>query len=954
MQIRLASRKCLFAVGVLLALGSSTANTVFAADDSERERSFTAFESGQVRPLALSPSKRLLFATNTPDNRLEIYRTTPSGLRHCASVGVGLEPVAVAARSESEVWVVNLLSDSVSIVKLQPAICELPWIPPAARSLVAQVTRTLLVGDEPRDIVFAGPNRGRAFVTTAHRGQNVPYDPQLTTPGIGRADVWVFDANAPGDTLAGTPLSILTLFTDTPRALAVSPDGSRVYAAGFQTGNQTTTVHEQQVTANGGLPAPRTDAFGVPQPPTSLVVKFDGSHWLDDAGRSWDRFVNFSLPDTDVFAIDANATPPVEVEAYASVGTVLFNMIVNPRSGKVYVSNTDANNLSRFEGPGDFAGSTVRGHIVESRISVLDDHGVSARHLNKHIDYSTCCAPAPNAENARSLAFPLGLEITSDGRTLYVAGFGSSKVGVYSTSALENDTFVPNTANQIVVSGGGPTGLALDEARNRLYVLTRFNNSIAIIDTRSKHEVGGIAMYNPEPPSIVDGRRFLYDASLTSSHGDSACASCHIFGDFDSLAWDLGAPDGTTIPNPGPFTVSPMQIGLPQSPDFHALKGPMTTQSLRGMANHGPMHWRGDRTAGNSEPSVQPDSGAFNEDANFKLFNVAIAGLNGRDRVLDDDQMQAFTDFILQVTYPPNPVRALDNSLTPLQQQGRDTYFAAKANDTFFNCNGCHVLDPDGNRSFGVAKPGFFGSDGRYSFEFEAQVFKVPHLRNAYQKVGMFGMEKAPFFLPEDLTGQRDNADTGPQVRGFGFLHDGSTDTLFRFVQSVVFMQRGPGTLGPRDPGNPFGLPVSPAGFLQRRALEAFILAYDSNLAPIVGQQATLTASNAAAVGERIALLEARADAGECDLVAREAGRSLLYVGGGDFAPDFSFAWPIADAALRAAPGYGFGPVTYTCVPPGSGVRIALDRDLDGHFDGDELVAGSDPADPASVPWWAK
>ena len=24
----------------------------------------------------------------------------------------------------------------------------------------------------------------------------------------------------------------------------------------------------------------------------------------------------------------------------------------------------------------------------------------------------------------------------------------------------------------------------------------------------------------------------------------------------------------------------------------------MTTQSLRGMANHGPMHWRGDRTGG--------------------------------------------------------------------------------------------------------------------------------------------------------------------------------------------------------------------------------------------------------------------------------------------------------------------------------------------------------------------
>ena len=61
------------------------------------------------------------------------------------------------------------------------------------------------------------------------------------------------------------------------------------------------------------------------------------------------------------------------------------------------------------------------------------------------------------------------------------------------------------------------------------------------------------------------------------------------------------------------------------------MKGPMTTQSLRGMANHGPMHWRGDRTGGNDrDPSAQPDSGTFDEDAAFKKFNVGVPGLLGR------------------------------------------------------------------------------------------------------------------------------------------------------------------------------------------------------------------------------------------------------------------------------------------------------------------------------------
>jgi hypothetical protein len=59
----------------------------------------------------------------------------------------------------------------------------------------------------------------------------------------------------------------------------------------------------------------------------------------------------------------------------------------------------------------------------------------------------------------------------------------------------------------------------------------------------------------------------------------------------------------------------------------------MTTQSLRGMANHGPMHWRGDRTGGNDIPmSSQPNNGTFNEDAAFKKFNPAFEGLIGRTR----------------------------------------------------------------------------------------------------------------------------------------------------------------------------------------------------------------------------------------------------------------------------------------------------------------------------------
>src|SRR6185436_7127544 len=395
-----------------------------------------------------------------------------------------------------EAWVVNHLSDSVSIVHLDPT-----------DPTMAHVVRTVLVGDEPRDIVFAGAGGNRVFVTTAHRGQNAAdqgFDPQLTTPGVGRADVWVFDADDLGTSLGGTPLARVVLFADTPRALAVSPNGAIVYAAAFHSGNQTTSVGEGAVCDGGagvppcllndgvvmpwGMPLPNDNFEHVTGPETGLIVKFDSGsgEWRDAIGRDWTTAVMLDLPDLDVFAIDANSTPPVETASWASVGTVLFNLAVNPQTGRVYVSNTDAHNEVRFEGPGIYGGSTVRGHLAEARITVLDGSSVLPRHLNKHIPYGT--VPSPPGVSANSLATPLGMAVTSDGATLYVAAFGSSKIGRFATAALEDDSFVPSAASHVGVTGGGPSGLALDEANDRLYVLTRFDDAVAVVDTVLQQE----------------------------------------------------------------------------------------------------------------------------------------------------------------------------------------------------------------------------------------------------------------------------------------------------------------------------------------------------------------------------------------------------------------------------------------------------------------------------------
>ena len=372
----------------------------------------------------------------------------------------------------------------------------------------------------------------------------------------------------------------------------------------------------------------------------------------------------------------------------------------------------------------------MRGRIAFSRITVLDNAGtVTPRHLNKHIDYDACCAPIPNPENAKSVAFPMGMAITQNGQTLYVAALGSSKVAVYNTTALENDTFTPDTANQILLSGGGPTGVLLDESKARLYVLTRFDNAIKIINTQTKTEIGGMAMYNPEPAHVV-----VAAVSCTTPRSAPATATPPARAAISSATWITSA--GIWQPGPAQRRRSQRLCQRSLYRVFASMKGVMTTQSLRGMDNQGPMHWRGDRTGAALEPSAQPNSGHFNERLAFKAFNVAFPDSSGATArspmpIWRRSRLHPGGDV------PPDPIRNLDNSFTPQQQLGFDiffgpkTFFDPKAGTGLFACGDCHTLNP-----------------GQRRFDHQAGVLWLQHPvrggRNPYQRQDPAPAESVP------------------------------------------------------------------------------------------------------------------------------------------------------------------------------------------------------------------
>jgi hypothetical protein len=167
--------------------------------------------------------------------------------------------------------------------------------------------------------------------------------------------------------------------------------------------------------------------------------------------------------------------------------------------------------------------------------------------------------------------------------------------------------------------------------------------------------------------------------------------------------------------------------------------------------------------------------------------------------------------------------------------------------------------------------------------------------------------------------------------RGFGFGHDGSGGSLVEFLGTHVRAAIGTG-----------------ASESDRRDLAAFVLSWNTGMHPAVGAQATVDGS-AASRARRDALL-AIAQSDLVVLVAKfvvgGVERGVVY-GEGAFASDIEMETHTI-ASLDALARRGTR-VTYTLVTHDAAERW-LDRDGDGHRDGDERARCTDPADPRSFP----
>ncbi len=623
---------------------------------------YEGFEARLMHPLELTPDGARLVAVHGEAGSLSVFDVTGAGMMpvKVREVPVGLEPVTVRARTSDEVWVVNEVSDSVSVVSL------------GAGAVVGVVP----VGDEPADVVFAG---GKAFVSCARDNE-----------------VWVFDATTRA-LLAQVAVEGLY-----PQSLAVSGDGGRVFAVCLHSGNGTTVLKRQVAPPQPGP----TNGVLPEGPDTALIVPASDSR------------VPYTVLDHDVAVIDVVTHA---VTGYrGGVGTNLLGAAMRPGVDELWVSNTEALNTVRFE-------PELKGNFARNRLSVVNGltGGVTVHDLNPGVDYEVL----PNvAAQAVALAQPTAMVFEGDGAALWVAAFASDRVAKVdaATGAVVGRVDVRPAGGDSGVMRG-PRGLALDEGRGRLYVLHKLAEKVGVVDVNGvvPEQVAEVDLSGHEPLSaqVKHGRGYLYDARL-SGNGTVSCGVCHMDADRDGLAWDLGDPGGPMQTVLGAnrsahdFTLRPRTL--------HPMKGPMTTQTLRGMQAGAPFHWRGDK------PGIED-------------FNSTFPNLMGGE-LIDEEDMEAMIAYLMTLRHHPNPNRNLDRSL-PSSLEGRSPVegLALFKNHVKGHCLDCHVLPT--------------GSDNNLDLMAEsglAQPVKTPPLRTVYQRL---------FFDP------RPGAES---LSGYGLLHDGT------------------------------------------------------------------------------------------------------------------------------------------------------------------------------------
>jgi len=306
-----------------------------------------------------------------------------------------------------------------------------------------------------------------------------------------------------------------------------------------------------------------------------------------------------SLPDEDLFEIDPAASLATCVSVKSKgAGTILFAHGENPgdEMHRYWLLNTDARNAD----PAAQNEPALNFDFVDNRITF-------AGTTNTFIG----CDPDSGFgwDQDTAIGQPFALAFHPETGRAFVTGLLTDNVTMFDDAGgrqLEID----------LLDGSIPRGLAMTAgnlSRMAVHCWGTARIEVFEIDHAAKTVTpkGGYALSDdPLPADQEEGRKIFFDGSR-SARKNVSCASCHVDGGTDFLAWNLS--------------------GMPFDD-----KGPMVTQTLIGLERVGPFHWRGERS--------------------FEDFNTfAFPGLLGNAAPLPEADFAKMKAWLFALKNPANP-----------------------------------------------------------------------------------------------------------------------------------------------------------------------------------------------------------------------------------------------------------------------------------------------------------
>ncbi|HEV7732000.1 MAG TPA: YncE family protein [Candidatus Binatia bacterium] len=601
------------------------------------------FASPNANPIARSPVLDELYVVNTPGDTLDVVDTSAGAVT--ARIPVGIDPVSVAVRPDGkEVWVSNHVSDTVSVVDVDPAS-------PTRHQVVATVTAWSEDGwvtdfDEPVGIAFA--SNAKAYVALSSRNR------------IAVVDV-----------ATRTVTKQVQVLAQEPRAITVR--GNRLYVIPFESGN-TTELSGCLTMTDPGCTFSLIELVS-----NSIDVILTRNMVADIVRRP-------GTPDRDLFVYDtADESTLFEV---SGLGTLLYGLAVDS-TGHVFVALTEARNDSN-------------GHMGTAGADLIDMENRAFLNQIARVDCSSGCSdvthidlePVPPADPApgRQLATPFGIQVSGDDSTIIAVAAASSRL------------FTMDAATGAVLGrvdvGAIPRGLVLESdaggAPSVAWVLNALEDSVSRVDVSdpaNPHETARIPLADPTLPDVKRGQIRFNDAN-GSTTGTFACASCHPDGHTDQLLWNLGARCLT----PGCDQTQP-RVTMP-------IRGLRDTLPLHWDGTVGDPF--GGINAAVADSGVMVPPTCTDEDSCFRdLVNGSMAttmcnqaacpsdenelGLPG---AFDEADRDAIAVFLRAVPYPPARSRRLDDHFSPLAAEGFRNFLIGvdSAHPGCSRARACHAL----------------------------------------------------------------------------------------------------------------------------------------------------------------------------------------------------------------------------------------------------------------------